>query len=50
MVVLEKDGKFKAQYSSEEISNAVNLIASETEKKIILLTGDILLSIEMRHL
>lgn len=48
--VLEKDGKFKAQYSSEEIKNAVNLIASEAEKKIILLTGEKLLTIEMRHL
>lgn len=47
---LEKDGKFKAQYSSEEIKNAVNLIASEAEKKTILLTGEKLLSIEMRHL
>jgi len=50
VVVLEKDGKFKAQYSSGEISNAVNLIASETEKKIILLTGEKLLSVEMKHL
>lgn len=48
--VLEKDGKFKAQYSAEEIKNAVGLIASEAEKKIILLTGEKLISLEMRHL
>ena len=47
--VLEKDGKFKAQYESEQIKSAVNLIASEAEKKIILLTGEKLLLIEMRH-
>ena len=47
---LEKDGKFKAQYSSEAIKEAVSLIASEIEGKIILLTGEKLLSVEMKHL
>ncbi|KKR84171.1 MAG: hypothetical protein UU32_C0049G0009 [Candidatus Woesebacteria bacterium GW2011_GWB1_41_10] len=47
---LEKDGKFKAQYSFETIKEVVSLIASESEGKIILLTGEKLLSIEMKHL
>lgn len=50
VVVTGKNGEFKAQYSSDKISEAVGLVASEAEKKIILLTGEKLLSIEMKHL
>jgi hypothetical protein len=50
VIVLEKDGKFKAQYSSDQISQSTNLVAPESEKRIILLTGEKLLTIEMRHL
>lgn len=49
VVVTGKNGEFKAQYSSDKISEAVGLMASEAEKKIILLTGEKLLSIEMKH-
>jgi len=50
VVVTQKNGQFKAQYASDKISEAVGLIASEAERKIILLTGEKLLSIEMKHL
>ena len=50
VVVVSKNGAFKAQYSSDKISEAVGLMASEKEGKIILLTGEKLLIIEMRQL
>jgi hypothetical protein len=50
VVVLDKKGSYIAQYASEEIKKAKGLIASEADKKIILLTGDKLLSLEMGHL
>jgi len=46
---VDKDGKFKAQYISSDISQAKGLVVSEEERKIILLTGERLLSIEMEH-
>ena len=49
VVVVDKDGKFKAQYISSDISQAKGLVVSEEERKIILLTGERLLSIEMEH-
>ncbi len=50
VVVTDKKGNYKAQYEANEISNATNLVVSEADKKIILLSGDKLLSIEIRHL
>jgi hypothetical protein len=50
VVVTDKKGKYKAQYISDAIGNASNLVVSEEEKKIILLTGDKLTSIEIKHL
>lgn len=50
VVVIDKNGKYKAQYTNDQISGAVNLVASETERKIILLTGEKLLSIDMKHI
>lgn len=49
IVMIDKNGKYKAQYINDQISNATKLVASEAEKKIILLTGDKLLSIELKN-
>jgi hypothetical protein len=50
VVVLEKNGNFKAQYLADKIGEAINLSVSEKEKKIILVTSDKLYSIEIKHL
>ena len=50
IVVIDKKGGYKAQYIGDEISGAVNLVVSETQKKAILMTGDKLLSIELKNL
>ncbi|WKZ25378.1 MAG: hypothetical protein QY322_03220 [bacterium] len=46
VVVLEKNGNFKMQYINDEIKNTTDLVVSEKENKIILLTGPKLLFIE----
>ncbi len=50
VVVLTKDGEYKAQYKSEKIKEANKLSVSESEGKMVLLTGDKLYSIELKHL
>ncbi len=50
IVVIDKNGKYRAQYISDQISSATRIVASEAEKKIIFLTGEKLLSIEIKHL
>ena len=50
IVVLTKDGKYKAQYLSDKIGEATDLVVSEKDKKIILLTGQKLLFLEVKHL
>ncbi len=50
VVVTDKKGGYKAQYVGDKIGDATNLVVSETDKKIILLTGDKLLSVEIEHL
>ena len=49
-MVLDKNGAYKAQYISSDIKGAINLIVSEKEGKIILLTGEKLLALDLRHL
>jgi len=49
VVVISKEGEYQAQYFSEALKGAVDLVVSEKEKKIILLTGGKLLSIEIKH-
>lgn len=49
VVVLEKNGDFKLQYKSDEIKNAKDLVVSEEEKKIILLTGPKLMYFEPKQ-
>lgn len=50
VVVVDKKGAYKAQYSDDKIGQAVNLVVSEKDKKIILLTGEKLMQMEIRHL
>lgn len=46
VVVMEKNGNFKIQYINEEIKNSKDLVVSEDEGKVILLTGSKLLYFE----
>ena len=48
VVVVDKNGKYKAQYLGDQIAYATKIIVSESEGKIILLTGEKLLSIELK--
>lgn len=48
-MVLDKNGDYQAQYVSEKIGEAIDLVVSEKEKQIILLTGDKLYSIELAN-
>ncbi len=50
VVVIDKEGLYKAQYLSEKIKEVKGLVVSESQKKIILLTSDKLYSIEIKHL
>lgn len=47
VVTLEKNGNFKLQYKSDAIKEAKDLVVSEDESKIILLTGSKLMYIEL---
>lgn len=49
VVVTDKKGAYKSQYVDSQISGAKNLVASESDKKIILLTGDKLYSIDITN-
>jgi len=40
----DKKGNYKAQYTNDQIAGATSLVVSEAQKRIILLTGDKLLS------
>lgn len=48
VVVIDKNGGYKAQYINDQIANAKSLVVSESAGKIILLTGEKLLSIELK--
>jgi hypothetical protein len=50
IVVLTKEGKYKAQYLNDKIGEAMDLVVSEEDKKIILLTGQKLLYLDIKHL
>lgn len=49
VVVVSKEGGYKAQYLSDKIKEVTGLVVSEKEKKIILLTGEKLLSIDLEN-
>jgi hypothetical protein len=50
VVVVTKEGEYKAQYVNEKVREAKNLVVSEKEKKMILLTGEKLVSLKIEHL
>jgi hypothetical protein len=50
VVVVGKDGEYKAQYSGEDMKDALRLVVSEKEKKGFVLTSDKLLFFDLRHL
>lgn len=50
VVVTNKNGKYKAQYIGDQIGDVVSLVVSESEKKIIFLTGERLMSIDTRSI
>ncbi len=50
VLVVDKDGNYKAQYLGNNIKNASKIVVSETDKKIILLEGDKLFSLDIKHL
>lgn len=49
VVVTDKKGTYKAQYIDDKIGDAINLAVSEKDKKIILLTGEKLLQIDIKN-
>lgn len=50
VVVTDKKGAYKAQYRDDQTGNASTLVVSEANKQIILLIGDKLYAIEIKHL
>ena len=49
VVVLDKNGSYVAQYVSSKISEATGLVVSEADKRIILLAGAKLYSLDIKH-
>lgn len=49
IVVIDKDGNFKAQYLAKELAGAKDIVVSESEGKMIILKDGKLLSIEIKH-
>jgi hypothetical protein len=50
VVATDKKGNYKAQYTNDQIAGATGLVVSEAQKEIILLTGDKLLSIQLKNI
>jgi hypothetical protein len=50
IIVIDKEGNYKAQYKADEIGNAKDFVIFESGKKAIILTGDKLLSLEIKHI
>lgn len=50
VVVIDKNGEYKAQYLSDQLKEAKEVVVSEADKKIIFLTGTKLYSIDIKHL
>jgi hypothetical protein len=49
ILVLDKSGKYQAEYLADKIGEATNLVVSEKEKKIILLCSDKLYAIQLAN-
>lgn len=50
MVVLTKEGDFKAEYLSEDFGNALDFIVSEADKKAVILSPGKLYTFDIKHL
>jgi sugar lactone lactonase YvrE len=50
VIAVDKKGNYKAQYTDDQIAGATGLVVSEAQKEIILLTGDKLLSIQIKNI
>ncbi|HWA52318.1 MAG TPA: hypothetical protein VG895_04645 [Patescibacteria group bacterium] len=50
VLVVDKDGNYKGEYLNDNIKNATKLVVSETDKKIILLEGSKLYSLDVKNL
>ena len=50
IVVLEKDGNYKAQYQSDQFKEGIGLIVSEKTSKAIILTKEKLIQIDLTNL
>ncbi len=50
VLVVDKDGNYKAQYLNDNIKSAKKIVVSEPGSKIILLEGDKLYSLDIKHL
>lgn len=50
IVVLDKEGLYKAQYISDKLSEASDLVVSESAKNIVFLSASKLYSIKIKHL
>lgn len=50
VVVLEKNGNYKAQYESDQFKEGTGLIVSEKTSKVIILTKEKLIQVDLKHL
>ena len=50
VVVTNKEGDYKAQYLSDKMKDAGDIVVSEKEKRLIFLAQDKLFSVELEHL
>jgi len=50
VVVITKEGEYKAQYKNSNIKNAEEIVVSEKEGRLILLSENKLFSIDLKHL
>ena len=50
VIIFEKNGVYKGEYNSAELSSAREIIVSEEERKLIYLIGEKLYAFELKHL
>ncbi|MCX6706415.1 MAG: hypothetical protein NTV24_04955 [Candidatus Woesebacteria bacterium] len=50
VVVLEKNGNYKAQYQSDQFKMGVGIIVSEKTSKMVILTKEKLIQVDLKHL
>jgi hypothetical protein len=50
VVVLEKNGNYKSQYVSDSLKEGLGIIASEKDAKVVILTKEKLIQIDLKQL